>query len=451
VTARARELAEWGVSLRYADIPPDVLKLNGLRLLDSLGLIVAGRKTQAVKIARELAAGWGGKDQSTLLGTAVRVPCASAALVHGTAAHCFDFDDTFAESVVHPGSFVIPTALAAAEAYSASDEDFAVALTLGYEIAARLGKVAERRFHARSLHASAVVGPIAAAVVASRLMSSSAERMSWSMGLAASMSGGLRAYAIDGGWSKWLHLGWAAHGGIIAAELASRGFRGPEFVFDGELDLYSSLLHGESVDRSSLLAALGERWESTSCEFKYYPCAHVIQPFVDAVLSLMKEHHLVADDIDGVECVIAPWAAAIVCEPREAKLRFRTELEATGSLPYQISCAVLDGRLDLGSLTPECRSRDDVTTFCRRVTHRADDTLGRRFDGIAKVTTKAGTILARTASLPNASTDRLAEKFNALVAGALEPSRARQIAEMLTTGPTSWREVVVALQEVGPD
>ena len=66
------------------------------------------------------------------------------------------------------------------------------------------------------------------------------------LGLAACMSGGLRAFAVDGGWSKWLHVGWAAHGGIVAAQMAAHGFRGPEHVLDGGYDLYSALLHGDT-------------------------------------------------------------------------------------------------------------------------------------------------------------------------------------------------------------
>lgn len=448
---KARELAEWGANLHTGDVPSRVLELNGLRLLDNLGLIIAGRKTRATAIARELISGWGGQQQSTLVGTSVRVPPASAALVHGVAAHCFDFDDTFAESVVHPGSFVIPTALAVAEAYAVSDEQFTTALTVGYEVAARLGSVAGRKFHARGLHASAIVGPITAAVVASRLMSSGAECMSWSMGLAASMSGGLRTYAIDGGWSKWLHLGWAAHGGIVAAQLAMKGFRGPEYVFDGTDDLYSSLLHGTEVDRSRLLASLGQRWQSESCEFKYYPCAHVIQPFADAVQSLLQDHHLVAEDIDRIECTIAPWAAAIVCEPRAAKLQFGTELEATGSLPYQVSCMVLDGRLNLKSLTPQYRSRATVEQFAQRVMHVVDPELGKGFGGRVSITTKTGMALTRGASLPMATYERIVEKFNSLVDGAVSVDRSRRVSEMLTTGEASWREITATLSEVAQE
>ena len=68
------------------------------------------------------------------------------------------------------------------------------------------------------------------------------------MGLAASMSGGLMAFQSDGAWSKWLHVGWAAQGGIVAADLAARGFVGPLAALDGTGNLFAAMLAGETLD-----------------------------------------------------------------------------------------------------------------------------------------------------------------------------------------------------------
>lgn len=165
------------------------------------------------------------------------------------------------------------------------------------------------------------------------------------------------AFMVDGGWSKWLHAGWSAAGGVTAAELAARGFRGPEYVLDGGHDLYAALLHGEPIDRGAIVAGLGREWQGARAEFKYYPCAHVIQPYIDAVLALVYEHDLRPADVASIECTIAPWAAAIVCEPRAARLRFDAELEAIASLPYQLAFAVQERRVDLAALAAPARAR----------------------------------------------------------------------------------------------
>jgi 2-methylcitrate dehydratase PrpD len=445
----SRELAEWCAGIAPADVPADVLEAASTRLLDTVGLIVAGARTPAVEIARTYASSLGGLPQSTVIGCEGRVPSSSAALVHGVAAHCYDFDDTLPDSVVHPGSIVIPTALAVAEARSATASEFLAAITIGYEVAARVGAVAGRKFHARELHASGVVGPIVAAAVAARLNGLNAEQISWAIGLAASMGGGNRAYAKDGGWSKWLHLGWAAHGGIVAADLASRGFRGPEHVLDGGSDLYSTMLFGEQLDRSPLLADLGRVWRGASAEFKLYPCAHVIHPYIEAVLSILDDEGLRAADIERVECVIAPWAAAIACEPREAKLKFTTELEAIGSLPYQVAVTILERKVTVGALSGIMRARSDIAEMAQRIDHRTNAGLGRTFDGTVEIRTRSGAMLVRNATLPKVDTAKIRDKFIHAVEPTIGKPTAEEVADRILASP-DWRPVVEFLASPKP-
>jgi 2-methylcitrate dehydratase PrpD len=437
----SRQLAEWCASVELVDVTAKMRALVPMRLLDTVGLVIASSGTEAVNAARSVAQNLSGHAESTVIASARRLPSSSAALVHGVAAHCHDFDDTFTESVVHAGSVVIPTAIAVSEALDADDADFCVAIAVGYEIAARIGAVAGRRFHARNMHATGLVGPLIAAAVAGRLRRYTPEKISWAMGLAASMSGGIRAYAKDGGWSKWLHVGWAAHGGILAVDLAGSGFRGPEYVLDGGSDLYSAMLCGDRVDRSALLADLGRIWKGTEADFKYYPCAHVIHPFIDALLTILREHQLHAANVKSIECTIAPWAAAIVCEPADAKLRFTTELEAIGSLPYQLSVAALDRGVGLEALHEKTRTRADIAEFARRISYRKDESLGRAFDGQVEVHTNSGQTYSRRAALPANDVNKLQDKFIGLVEPILGRTFACDAAARLLESP-DWRSAV---------
>lgn len=443
----SRQLAEWCAGLTIDAIPATVRDFIPLRVMDTVGLIIVGAETKAGAAARAYALDQGGAAGSTLVHGTAKVPPAMAALVHGTCAHCRDFDDTFMDSVVHPGSVVVSTALAVAEARDATRDDFIVAITAGYEIAARLGAVAGRRFHAHALHATGVIGPIAAAVTAGRLLRLNGEQIGWAMGLAASMSGGLMAFIVDGGWSKWLHGGWAAHGGIVAADLAARGFIGPAHSLDGGHDLYTALLQGEPIDRARITEALGVEWRGAAAEFKYYPCAHVIQPYIDAVLAIVTEHDLRPDDVASVECAIAPWASAIVCEPREAKLRFDTELEAIASLPYQLAVAITERGVGLTALGEPMRSRADLHRLATRIEHRNDPSLGKNFDGIVTLRTTSGEALERRATTPGLKPGILADKYRAGV-GALrgEESADGHVHRLLAD--SGWRTGAAILGSV---
>ena len=432
----ARRLADWAVALRPADIPERQRRLAGLRAIDTLGLVLAGCRTPAAAAVYGLAATDGGRAEATLVGTRTRVSAVMAALAHGTAAHCRDFDDTFPDSVVHPGSVVVPVALALGEARDAALDRVGAAIVVGYEVAARLGAAAGRGFHARGFHATSVVGPLAAAAVAARFLGLDGERLASAFGLAGSMSGGLLEFAAEGTWSKWLHPGWAAQGGITAAALAARGFRGPGTVLEGRFGLYRSFLGGE-MPVAALADGLGTRWKGEGALFKHYPCAHVVQPYVDAALALAAAHGIAAAEVASVRCGIAEWAVPIVCEPRARKIAPANDMEAIASLPYQLAAALVDGRVDLDTLSPRRLARVPVQALAARVTHVVDPALGHGFDGTLEIALADGTVhRARAASAPP-DPARVIAKFRANAGEVLSGAalaRIEALAEPLWEG-----------------
>ncbi len=428
-------LGHWCAALSWSATPPAQRALVPLRVLDTLGLVLAGADIEASRAAADHARSQGGIAAATLFTDRGRFPAASVALVHGVAAHCRDFDDTFPDSVVHPGSVVVAAALAMGEAARAAPEDIGCAILAGYEVAARLGAVAGRRFHARGLHATGVVGPIAAAAAATRAARLTGTQTAWALGLAASMSGGLMAFQADGTWSKWLHVGWAAHGGITAAELATRNFRGPRTALDGAGNLYAALLAGEECDLSLLTRDLNTAWLGGGARFKIYPCAHVIQPYIDAALSLRRDHGLRPDDITEVRCPIAPWAVPIVCTPRAPKIAPDTELDAIASLPYMIAAAIADGDVTLAALAESCRQRSDLRALASRVTHVEDASLGQGFDARLEIHFTNGDMKVATAVAAVPETGRLMAKFVANAEARLGAVRAREAAQRLAAMP----------------
>jgi 2-methylcitrate dehydratase PrpD len=332
--------------------------------------------------------------------------------VHGSLAHARDFDDTFPETVVHPGSTVIAATLAAGERADTSFLILTSAVIVGYEIAARLGAVAGRGFHARGFHATSIVGPIAAAGAAGRILGLDPSRMGDALGLTTSMSSGLLAFLGDGGWSKWLHAGWAAHGGLIAAEMAGHGFRGPRQGLDHRYGLYGAFLGKPDADRSVLTERLGQTWLGATAHAKAFPCAHVIQPYIEAVLNL-RSAGLHAGDVQALDCVMAPWALPIVGEPRATKIAPRNDLEAIASLPFMVAAALCDGRVDLDTLRPETIGRADIRALAERIACRGDDALGAGFDGRMEFVRRGGERSSHLVGITTPSDQRIVAKFRA--------------------------------------
>jgi 2-methylcitrate dehydratase PrpD len=405
-------MAAWASSLTPADVPADQHRLARLRLLDTVSLIAAAADHPAgISLAAwaDHNAGAG----ATVLVTGRKAAPAVAALVHGGLAHARDFDDTFPETVVHPGSIVIAAALAAGECANADFAHLTTAIVVGYEIAARLGAVAGRGFHARGFHATSVVGPLAAAAASCRVLALDAAQTADALGLAASMSGGLLAFLADGGWSKWLHTGWSAHGGVTAAELAAHGFRGPRRALDHHYGLYAAFLGAADADLGLLTDALGQKWLGAAARPKSFPCAHVIEPYVHAVLVLRASRQASADNVRSIRCTMASWAMPIVGEPRAIKIAPRNDLEAIASLPFMVAAALCDGRVDLSTLQPDSLVRADIRALAERVACEADETLGAGFDGRIEVMTADGERISESVALSALSEERIVEKFRA--------------------------------------
>jgi 2-methylcitrate dehydratase PrpD len=405
-------LASWASGVAPDDVPAEQHALVRLRLIDTIGLIAAAAEHQA----GESLLGWAQANPgtgATVLPTGAPAAPAVAALAHGSLAHARDFDDTFPDTVVHPGSTVVAATLAAAEARNASFDDLATAVVVGYEIAARLGVVAGRRFHARGFHATGIVGPIAAAGAAGRILGLGGGVIADAFGLATSMSSGLLAFLADGGWSKWLHTGWSAHGGVVAAELANHAFHGPRHALDHRYGLYGAFLGTEDVSLDVITAELGRTWLGAAAQPKHFPCAHVIQPYIEAVLAWRGQGRIRAAAIQSIRCVLAPWALPIVAEPRETKTTPRNDLEAIASLPFMVAAAACDGRVDLATLAPETLGRADIRALAARITSEGDATLGAGFDGCIEAILADGSRLDAKVALPPSSPERIVTKFRA--------------------------------------
>src|SRR5947207_2022824 len=219
----SQQLAEFVAGLRFDGLPPDVVAAARRHMLDAVGVALAASALGAGAPVIEMTRSWAGAREASVIGYDFGAPAPWAALANGTLTHALDFDDTHVESVVHPSAFVVPAAMAVGEEIGASGRDIVTAAVAGYEVATRIGAAAPGRFHVRGQHTTGLCGTFGAAAVAGRLWGLTPDEIAQAFGIAGSQSSGLFAYLSDGSETKRLHAGWAAHGGIVAADLARRG------------------------------------------------------------------------------------------------------------------------------------------------------------------------------------------------------------------------------------
>src|SRR5215212_6958344 len=88
----------------------------------------------------------------------------------------------------------------------------------------------------RGFHGPSTTGPFGATVAVGCLLGFDAAKMTNALGIAASLAAGLLQFSRSGtgGMVKRLHLGRANESGVLAANLAARGFEGPHDILEGE-------------------------------------------------------------------------------------------------------------------------------------------------------------------------------------------------------------------------
>jgi 2-methylcitrate dehydratase PrpD len=296
-------LAAYVADLRYDDIPAEVAARAKALTLDFLGSAVRARRdaeSTPSLLAMLAALGLDGAGEATVCGDARTYTPAVAALLNGAFGHSLDFDDTHADSSLHPSAPVVPAALAVGEIVQASGRDVLAAIVAGYEVCCRLGNALDPTSHyARGFHPTATAGTFGAAAAAAKLYGLSAERIVAAFGVSGSQAAGSLQFLLNGAWNKRYQVGAAAMNGVIAATLARNGFIGATEAVEGR----HGLLVGYSDDAhpDKAVAGLGQIYETMNIGVKPYPSCRYTHAAVDALIALRREHNLTPDTVRRVE------------------------------------------------------------------------------------------------------------------------------------------------------
>ena len=327
-------VAKFIAALRLEEMPPEVVALAKLCVMDTLGVLLCGGDTRAARIARGMVESRGGKEESTLFGSGARVPAPQAAFANCVAASALDFDDGHSFGC-HPGSVVVPAALAVAEARGASGVDLLEGVVAGYEVGMRAienlvekGAKGERPFPATGYpsYYTGTGGAYCAAAAAAKVLGCDRDQTAHALGIAAAHAPSTRPFTIQStGHMVKEVIGWGGMTGVEAAYLAQHGFTGPNTIFDDERS------RGTGAD------TLGSAYQILNGYFKPYPACRNIHTALDATLTLMKRHSLSADRVSRVR-IVAREAYNTLNSARPVSIE-----QAQYSFPFVIGAALAYG------------------------------------------------------------------------------------------------------------
>ncbi len=364
----ARNLA----TVRYEDLPRDVVEATKKEILDTLGVALGGSAKSGVRELLELVTEWGGREESTVLCYGHKVPAPNAAQVNATMGHALDYDDV-GEGPVHPSVVIVPACLAVAEHKGKlNGREFITAVALGVDMMCRLGlgfrlgltAIPAGGHPGAGWHLTPLYGFMAAAGSAGKILGLDEEGMVNALGIAYHQCSGNGQCVVDGALTKRMGPGFAARGGITAALMAEKGITGARNCLEGECGLYNLYHHG-SYDSRAMTADLGKHFEGTNVGMKPYPCCKGTHSFVDVALALVNKHDIKAEDVQ--EITIFGHGQANLCLPLEVKSRPRNLVDSQFSIPWAVAVAVARRRAAIGDFTEEAIKSPDILEVASRI------------------------------------------------------------------------------------
>ncbi len=329
-----------------------------------------------------------------------------AAFINGSFAHAQDFDDSHQEAQTHPGSVVIPAAIALGEHLNLPGDIVLKAIIIGMEVMLRLAHSLCPACIEGGHHTPPTIGPFGSAIACGLLLGLNKSQLTNALGICGSYSGGLVEYTLSGGSVKRIHTGIGARAGLEAALLAKEGLTGPETIIDGKKGLWEIFGRGKAFPER-LFDQIGDRYMLTTLMFKPYNCCYLIHPAIEGFLKLCAQNNITANDIEFVTVGYSDFSishAGKIIVPTD-------ELGAQFSTSYTLALSLLKEAPGMWSYTTENLVNPAIIALARRISVIKDDEANQEFPKkngcIVTITTKSGDVFSLRIKDPKGSPENL--------------------------------------------
>ncbi len=431
------EIAKFAIETRADDIPERLYECAKRSQLDTIGVALGGvADDRAANILGEHAkdvVGTGvGSNGATVIGQGFKTSLPYAAQINGTAADVIGFSDVALETYNHPSPSICPPLWALGERLGFSGKDILTAHIIGLEIAEKIGRAVQPKFHQKGWEPRGVTNTFGAAAACARLLGLDVKTTANALGIGGAEASGMRA--VKGTMSKAYINGMAARNGIEAAMLASRGYTGPTNVFEAKDGVMQTF--GDGADGHKIWQALANPWEydEPGITYKRFPVCTCTHPAIEATLKLRADHDIKPADVESIQCSTTPG----VCD----WLPFNNpqhKFQGKYSMQFTVALAMVEGDVILSSVTDEKVQNKAIRTFMKKVSMDVLDDYAKAgytpshapYGCRVEITLKDGRTVAHQQDNPTwadnpPSWDGLAHKFTSCATLVLPASKAEQ-------------------------
>ena len=416
---------------RWSRLPDAVQHKVKMCLVDIIAAIVGGVLTPISDVAAAYApVAWPGDDATILLHDR-RARAAGAAFANACAANGLDCDDGGAYTRGHQGAQVFPTALALSEALGLGGSAMLAAVVVGYEISHRFARCWHRYQHP-VYQADGSWGSVACAATAANLMGLDTHTIKQALGIAEYHAPNLpmERDLIHPAMVKHGH-GWAAMNGIVAAELAERGFTGIPGLLGFE-------------EYQDWVATLGDEYIILDgVSFKRYCSCGWGHMAIAAVKKLQRKHDWIVQDIAAIKVEGHHWTAVLhTAHPT-------TTEEAQFSVKWPLAAYLIDGEVGPDQVLESRLGDASIKALVDKIelveSEELDDLYRPSFEGTGRGlsasrvvirledgrTLDSGPVSDSCRIEAHGDDERLEAKFRWLTGYVLEQDRTDRLLEML--------------------
>ena len=408
------KLAEFALAMRPQDISASVKEAAKRCVLDLLGAAWAGHGSAAATALYRMVRKNFSPGKSSIWFTGNKMTASAAALANAASASALDLDDGHRGAAGHPGASIIPATFAVAQEVDASDGDILAAMTIGYDIACRVG--AARDFSKLPTLSTGRWCAYGAAAATARLRGLPAPVLAQALAIAGSQVPDLAASGYSRLMGNHVKEGvpWATMLGLVAMDLAQEGFTGPLDILD----------HPDYFNPDQITAMPAGARAIENIYFKPYSSCRWSHAAIDALVSILKENSLTAKAIRRVTVETFERALRLNNYPDPSSLE-----SAQYSIPFCLGVAAVKGPNALLPLTEASLHDSDIVNFARLVTLTVDSGLKDLFPR----KTPARLIVETPAErIEKTVTDPRGDPVNPMTQAELEAKFRRLTREFLT-------------------
>ena len=282
-------LADYVAKALDRELPAEVVTRTKLHVLDTFAAMVSGSRLKPGELAARYVDSLGGKPQATVIGSGIVTSAVNAALANAMSAHADETDDTNPVGPVHLGCSAISSALATAELTDRTGRDFLRAVTLGYDIGARVVAALGVGQGPRRRSPSVLTSTFIAAATSAAMLRLDQRQVRHTLSYAAQQASGIGFWTRDHEHIEkaFDFAGMGARNGVMAATMVAMGFSAVDDPFSGRENIYTALADNPAPEK--LLAELGSSYAVFGTTIKKWSVGAPLQAVLDSMATLLAD------------------------------------------------------------------------------------------------------------------------------------------------------------------